>query len=348
MIRRVARRLLRPLTARRRARQAKRGIRPDVAIPFDMFEQVRSVQDLKSARKLAGIYHKGQKKIWDGREVLADLIEKHDGVDLPAEQVEAIQVLFSIILWGELAAWKISADLALQLEPLEAKMAATSQAHDEARHFYTMHDYLALVGEVPNRLPPMAQQILEDVLDSNTLTKKLIGMQMMVEPMALTLFQLIREAEIEPVLCELLELYERDEARHVALGVLHLPQMLTDLTPLETVDLWTWQFRQYWKQLDMLKEMAPHFEALGIEPRRVVKIGRHKQIRANKMLMEELGYDIEIMALFMRFFDAKASWHWPAEADESDRMGRLREAFATLIAESDESAIPTDLTNVAA
>ena len=58
-----------------------------------------------------------------------------------------------MLMWGELAAWRISAQLADRLEPLEMKMAATSQAHDEARHFYVMHDYLELATGGLKELP---------------------------------------------------------------------------------------------------------------------------------------------------------------------------------------------------
>ncbi len=341
-----ARAVLDPLGARRRAREAARGIRSDVAIPFDMFDEVRGVKELSAARRLAGIYHKGQRKIWSGKEVLPALVDKYGGVHLPDHQVEAVQTLFAIILWGELAAWKVSADLALHLEPLEAKLAATSQAHDEARHFYTMYDYLELTGHVPTELPPSTQRILEGVLEADTLTKKLVGMQMMVEPMALTLFQLVRERRIEPVLCELLELYERDEARHVALGVLHLPRLLRDMGHAEALDLWAWEFGEYWAQLDMLREMEPHFAALGISPAEVMRIGRQKQIRANRMLMEELGYDLRIMEVFMRFFDARYAWMWPERADRADRLGRLREVLGVLL-HWEEGDIPVELSNVA-
>lgn len=339
--------VLDPLGTRRRAREAARGIRSDVAIPFDMFDKVRDVKELSAARRLAGIYHKGQHKIWSGKEVLPALIEKHGGVNLPDGQAEAVQALFAIILWGELAAWKVSADLALQLEPLEAKLAATSQAHDEARHFYTMYDYLSELGEVPTDLPPSTKRILEAVLEADTLTKKLVGMQMMVEPMALTLFQLVRDRNIEPVLTELLELYERDEARHVALGVLHVPKMLEKMSHAEALDLWTWEFGEYWAQLDMLQEMEPHFRALGITPEEVMRIGRQKQIRANRMMMEELGYDLRILEYFMRFFDARFAWLWPETTTRDDRMGRFREAMGVLL-NWDEGDIPTELTNVAA
>jgi hypothetical protein len=345
MIRRTARKLLRRLR-RSPSRDQQRGIRADVPIPFDMFEQVRDVKGVHAAAKLANIYHKGQRKIWDGKEVLAELVDKHGGIELPAQQRKAIQELFAVILWGELAAWKISADLALRLEPLEAKLAATSQTHDEARHFYTMVDYLELIGDLPTELPPRTRRVLESVLEADSLPKKLVGMQLMVEPMALTLFQLVREKRIEPVLCDLLELYERDEARHVALGVLHMPKLLAGMTTAEAMNFWTWEFREYWAQIDMLKELQPSFEALGIDVRDVVRVGRNKQIRANKMLMEELGYDIQILNLFMRFFDAKAAWHWPEHALPEHHVGRFREALEALI--GDEAEVPMELTNVVA
>ena len=133
-----------------------------------------------------------------------------------------------------------------------------------------------------------------------------MGMQMMIEPMALTLFQLVRQNRIEPVLADLLVYYERDEARHVALGVLHLPKMLEGLTTREAMELWTWQMRQYFAQFTMLHELAPHFEALGTHPRDVLALGREKQILAAKLLFDELGHDLPIVQIFRAMTDFRA------------------------------------------
>lgn len=343
MIRTFARRLRRRSLA---AREKARGIRTDVPLPFDMFDETRTAEEARRARKLEGIYHKGQQKVWDGRKTLSELLERHGGVRLPTEQRQAIQGLFAVILWGELAAWKISADLALQLEPLEAKMAATSQAHDEARHFYVMHDYLHHVGEVPKALGPRTRQVLEGTLCADSLVKKLIGMQMMIEPMALTLFQIVRERQVEPVLTDLLEYYERDEARHVALGVLHLPKLLKGMTLREATDLWSWMFGEFWGQFAMMRELEPHFQALGIDPREVVRVGRAKQVRANQMMMEELGYELPVFELFMRFFDGKAEWDFPTGVDRKRYAARL--VGAVKATTRGLGVVPEDLTNVAA
>ncbi|MCB9676901.1 MAG: ferritin-like domain-containing protein [Alphaproteobacteria bacterium] len=329
MIRNTIGRGLRRLSpgARRRDREKARGIRSDVALPFDMFEELRSARERKSAGKLAGIYHKGQERAWDGRSVLSELLSEHGGIQLPDEKRHALAQIFAVILWGELAAWKISADLAVHLEPLEAKMAATSQAHDEARHFYVMHDYLEQLDQVPTRLGPATERVLAGTLRADSLTKKLMGMQMMIEPMALTLFQVVRRRRIEPVLSDLLAYYERDEARHVALGVLHMPKLLKRMSYAEAADLWAWEFREYWNQFAMLRELQPHFEALDIDPRQVIQVGRDKQVKANLMLIEELGQDLPMLELFLRFFDAKLEWDFP----ESGVRGSLPERLVRTV-----------------
>src|SRR5690349_19761153 len=95
-------------------------------VPFHMFDLPRAAEEARRAGKLANIYHQGQKLAWEGRDVLGDLVERHGGIQLSPESRAAVGRIFAIILWGELAAWKISAQLADRLEPLEAKLAATS------------------------------------------------------------------------------------------------------------------------------------------------------------------------------------------------------------------------------
>lgn len=296
-------------------------------LPFGMFDHARSAEEARKAHKLERLYHKGQKLAWNGKDVLDELIAKHPGSDLPPRQREALRTVFAVILWGELAAWKISTDLATHLVDLEPKMAATSQSHDEARHFYVMHDYLAWLGDVPKGLGPATQRVLEGTLQADTLAKKLLGMQMMIEPMALTLFQMVRQNEIEPVLSDLLVYYERDEARHVALGVLHLPQMLEGLTWAEAMELWAWQMRQYFAQFAMLHELAPEFEALGVHPRDVLHLGREKQLLAAKLLFDELGHELPVVRVFRAMTDFRAELEFPRPGDSTRRRDRLRKAL---------------------
>jgi rubrerythrin len=239
---------------------------------------------------LENIYHRGQEKIWDGRAVLAELLEKHGGIgDLQPRQARALQNIFAVILAGENAAWKISLQLAYKLDNIEARMAATSQAHDEARHFYVLRDYLKLTEYSPRPVPEPVKAALDMVMNTESLPKKLLGMQLMVEPVALTIFQEVRRVSPEPVLADLLEYFERDEARHVALGVHHLPAVVKDMRPLEIASLILWQLRIFMLELQGLRELRADFEALGLNIESVFELAESKQLSALQEFVSELG-----------------------------------------------------------
>jgi len=226
---------------------------------------------------MENIYHVGQAKIWDGRDVLAQLIAKHGKPDLAPEKRRSLGRVFSIIMWGELAAWKISAQLADRLVPLEAKLAAASQVHDEARHFYVMHDYLEALGETPGKLEFWARRVLERTLSTNNLLKKLIGMQLTVETVAFVAFQRVREIEVEPVLSDLMAYYERDEARHIGLGVQLVPQMVSKLSIAEAVSLALFQLDLLSSTLFSLKTIESDLVEIGVDPRSMLGMAFRKQ-----------------------------------------------------------------------
>lgn len=258
------------------------------AIPFDMFDLDVTAEEARRAAKLATLYHRGQELAWDGREVLQELLREHGGIQLAPEKRAAMAKIFGVIMWGELAAWKISAELADKLEPLEAKMAATSQAHDEARHFYVMHDYLTELGQVPRTIDRASRGVLDLVLETPSLVAKLLGMQLMVETMALTIFQAVREARVEPVLSDLLRYYEKDEARHVGLGVQALPGMISRLSRREGLALFLFQMRVVGWTIAGLKSLEPSLRELGIPPRTIMHLGRAKQIMAFDQLWSQI------------------------------------------------------------
>jgi hypothetical protein len=260
----------------------------DARIPFGMFDLRRSVEEARRAQKLASLYHRGQELAWDGRAVLAELIARHGGIHLPGGKRAALGQVFAVIMWGELAAWKISAQLADEIEELEPKLAATSQAHDEARHFYVMHDYLTMLGAVPREMDRHSRAVLDMVLRTRSLVKKLLGMQLMVESLALTIFQVVRENRIEPVLADLLRYFEKDEARHVGLGVQLLPGMLKGLGRLETASLVAFQLRILGHTLAGLKAQEAAWKTLGVHPMELVMLGRAKQTLAFQHLADQM------------------------------------------------------------
>ena len=262
-------------------------------VPYEMFSYSRQAEEAKRLVKCERIYHKGQELAWDGKDVLASLMQKHGGIQIAPELRAPLKRLFSIILWGELAAWKISAQLADRLEPLEAKMAATSQAHDEARHFYTMHDYLEQLGFVPERMDAAPEALLRHVLDTDDIAAKLLGMQLMIETIALAIFQEVRESRFEPVLADLLTYYEKDEARHVGLGMQYLPSIMAKMSPARMTRLFLFQAELVGYALWETKALERDLAALGIDPRRIIERTKAKQSVALRAALVAIGVDVD-------------------------------------------------------
>lgn len=309
-------------------------------IRYDMFDLVRSEREAKRMAKCENIYHRGQHLAWNGKEILAELLEKNGGIHVEQREREALKRVFAIILWGELAAWRISTQLADGLVPLEAKMAATSQAHDEARHFYVMHDYLTELGYSPKRLDRAPQALLDLVLDTPNLAYKLLGMQLMIETMALTIFQTVRELEVEPVIAELMRYYERDEARHVGLGMQYLPILMKDMNRRQVSAMLTFQARLLFWALWELKVLEPDFEVLGIDTRDVMERGRRKQIAAIGEAFKALGIEfIEERNPFNMALNGAVEWLFPTEDTRHSRRHRLAAAWKALRAGMEDVSI---------
>jgi hypothetical protein len=299
-------------------------------LPFDMFDVAYTDAQARRARRMESIYHVGQARIWDGRDVLAQLVAKHGRPKVPPEQRRALAKVFAIIMWGELAAWKISAQLADELVPLEAKLAAASQVHDEARHFYVMHDYLEALGEPPQPMEFWSQRVLAMTLGTDDLTKKLLGMQLTVETIALVIFQRVRELEVEPILTELMPYYERDEARHVGLGVQLVPHLMNQLSIPAAVDVALFQLDLLVTTLIALKTIERDLLSLGVDPRSMLGIAFRRQADIDAMIKAEYPLWPEDPPV-RRVFEALCEILFPSEGRDAQVPMRTRVKHALQI-----------------
>ena len=236
--------------------------------PYHLYDDYAG-EALEKTHKLERLYHQTQEFAWDPRQVLDELVAKHGRVRVPDEQKEAMGHVFTVLLWGELAAWNVAADLARALPDVDAKMAATGQVFDEARHFRVLRDYLARAGVVLPKVNPYGRRALTRLLDTESLLQKLYGMQLIVETLALAIFKELADGDVEPVLTDLLRYIERDEARHVALGVLYLPELAARATPLERLKNWAFNVEMFALTIAGGQLMDKHWRALGIDHRRM-------------------------------------------------------------------------------
>ncbi len=240
-------------------------------------------------------YHKAQKHIWNGREVLANLCHRFGQPKLSEAKLEALKPILALMVWGEYAAWQTSAMLIAELETPDAKLAATAQTHDEARHFYVLCDYVTLLG-IPLEDIPMTtvHAGLQTLSKTQGVAKKLLGMNLMVEPVAICLFQEIINAEVEPILCELLGLFIKDEARHIALGVQQLPKIINTMSLPAIAELAVWQTFLLKKEIDGLFILYEDLQDIGVDAEELFRNAESYQIKVATETMDNLGWNIPV------------------------------------------------------
>lgn len=263
---------------------------------------VKSYHDKHTLDK---VYYKGMTNIWNGKTLLPELLQKYSLSErrLTDEKREALTKVLSLIVWGEYAAWQTSNALSFEISEYDAKMAATSQAHDEARHYFTMCDYITTVLDKPMDeiiISSTATTGLEAVVSANTLPKKLLGMQLMVEPVAITIFHQLRASGIEPILCDLLLRYIQDEARHISLGVKQLPREIQKMSWVQIGQLLAWQTRLLKYEIDGLFELRDSLDVLGIDYIDLFEEAERRQIDAANEMIEHLGWNFPIDSLIKR------------------------------------------------
>jgi hypothetical protein len=151
-----------------------------------------------------------------------------------------------------------------------------------------LRDYLdRVLGGAPRSMPRAGERLLASALHANTSAKKLLGMQLQLEPTALCIFHALRDVGVCPILSSLLRLFEKDEARHVGLGVQLLPSLLKRMSRLEGAAFTVYSFKVAIWSMATLKEMQDDLEALGISGRKIAVLGKSKQMLAFEELWRE-------------------------------------------------------------
>jgi hypothetical protein len=139
----------------------------------------------------------------------------------------------SQFLHGEQGALLCTARIVETVPWIDAKYYAATQVMDEARHVEVFGRYLdeKLSGHYP--VNAHLGMLLDDIISDSRWDMTYLGMQIMVEGLALAAFGFIHEITTEPLLKQLLRYVMSDEARHVAFGVLSLQEFYAGLSEAE-------------------------------------------------------------------------------------------------------------------
>lgn len=139
----------------------------------------------------------------------------------------------SNFLHGEQGALICTSKIVEQAPWVEAKYYAASQVMDEARHVEVFSKYLETKLEGEYRCSGHLFSLLDDIVADERWDMTYLGMQVMVEGLALAAFSLLSRITDEPLLKKLLRYVMSDEARHVAFGVLSLREVYEDMGAAE-------------------------------------------------------------------------------------------------------------------
>jgi P-aminobenzoate N-oxygenase AurF len=144
--------------------------------------------------------------------------------------------MLSQFLHGEQGALLVASQLVSCAPTYDAKLYAASQTFDEARHVEVFNKYIM---ERIGFMYPVNQNLkalLDKVLTDERWDLKFIGMQLVIESLALAAFNTQQFICRDPVMFDVLDLVMRDESRHVAFGVTYMEEFVKSLTQKERED----------------------------------------------------------------------------------------------------------------
>ena len=148
-------------------------------------------------------------------------------------RVENLKAQLSQFMHGEQGAMMTAAKLVETVPWIDAKYYAATQTMDEARHTEVFARYLhEKVGEAYPMSPFLQGQIF-GLLEDGRWDIAYLGMQIIIESLALAAFGELLRRTSEPLLQKLLRYVMSDEARHVAFGIVSLKELYAGLTSSE-------------------------------------------------------------------------------------------------------------------
>ena len=198
------------------------------------------------------------------------VFEKWDDKQWIQLGVESQNWMLSQFMHGEQGALVCTAKIVETVPWIDAKYYASTQVMDEARHVEVFAKYLdtKLSGHYP--INAHLKMLLDDIIEDSRWDMTYLGMQIMVEGLALAAFGFIHAMTQEPLLKQLLRYVMSDEARHVAFGVLSLKEYYEGLDIAEIRERQEFAFEAAVRMRDRLLQQEV-WERMGIDSKEAVQ-----------------------------------------------------------------------------
>ena len=185
--------------------------------------------------------------------------------------VESRRWSLSQFLHGEQGALICTSKIVETTPWYDAKLYASTQVVDEARHVEVFARYLdeKLGGAYP--VNPHLRMLLDDIVEDSRWDMTYLGMQVMVEGLALAAFGYLHQLTGEPLLRQLLRYVMSDEARHVAFGVLSLKEVYDEMSDHEIRDRQEFAHEASIRMRDRFLQQEV-WHRMGVDPRDVLPL----------------------------------------------------------------------------
>lgn len=206
--------------------------------------------------KLLNLYEKGKSRQWNSRERIdwstpvdkdnpiggpeayvpiygSDIWEKMGQPDRNQLFHHMASWQFSQFLHGEQGALICASKIVQTVPDIDSKFYAATQVVDEARHVETYSRFLHEKLELAYPINQHLKALLDDVVGNSRWDMTYLGMQVLIEGLALAAFGLIRDIAENPLARAVNAYVMEDEARHVAFGRLALRDFYPQLTERE-------------------------------------------------------------------------------------------------------------------
>jgi hypothetical protein len=177
----------------------------------------------------------------------------------------------SQFLHGEQGALLCTAKITETVPWYDAKLYASTQVVDEARHVEVFARYLDEKLGGGYQVNAHLRLLLDDIIRDSRWDMTYLGMQVMVEGLALAAFGFMHQLTEEPLLKQLLRYVMSDEARHVAFGVLSLKEVYDGMTDAEMKDRQEFAFEAAVRMRDRFLSQEV-WERMGVAPKDIVPI----------------------------------------------------------------------------
>jgi hypothetical protein len=136
----------------------------------------------------------------------------------------------SQFLHGEQGSLLVCGQLVNSVPELDAKLYGATQVVDEGRHVEVFERYVKKLHKI-YPVDPLLKSLVDEILSTESWELKLLGMQMLIEGLAIAAFNLMRQQTGDSTLADLLDYVLQDEGRHVNFGYFALRRSIPTMDP---------------------------------------------------------------------------------------------------------------------